>query len=77
MLRLVVFIHRVNIIGRLGLIRQPRRRLAHIELAGDHVGDQAGAVLAEERDFAPRAFDGSDDTRGGVVDEPHDRGLFG
>ena len=25
-----------------------RRRLAHVELAGDHVGDQAGAVLAEE-----------------------------
>ena len=29
-----------------------RRRLAHVELAGDHVGDQAGAVFAEEGDLA-------------------------
>ena len=28
------------------LVRQPRRRLAHVELPGDHVGDQAGAVFA-------------------------------
>ena len=46
---------RIGVVERLrliGLVRQPRRRLAHVELAGDHVGDQAGAVLAEEGDFA-------------------------
>ncbi len=26
--------------------------IAHVELAGDHVGDQAGAVFAEEGDLA-------------------------
>ncbi len=35
----------------LDFVRQPRRHLAHVQLAGDHVGDQAGAVFAEEGDF--------------------------
>src|SRR5690606_9154013 len=39
----------------LDLVRQPRRRLAHVELAGDDVGDQAGAVLAEEVDLTTSA----------------------
>ncbi len=38
-----------------GLVGQPRRRLAHVELAGDDVGDQAGAVLAEEGRSRARA----------------------
>ena len=37
--------------------RQPRRSLAHIELAGDHIGDQAGAVLAQEGDLTLVAVD--------------------
>ncbi|MGH8470741.1 MAG: hypothetical protein ACREVY_17790 [Gammaproteobacteria bacterium] len=37
----------------LGIFRQSRRRLAHVELAGHDVGDQAVAVFAEENDFAP------------------------
>ena len=32
---------------------QRGRRLAHVELAGDHVGDQAGAVFAQEFDSRP------------------------
>ena len=39
-------------------VGQPRRRLAHIELAGHHVGDEAGAVFAEEFDLAFEAGDG-------------------
>ena len=31
----------------------------HIELAGDHIGDEARAVFAEERDLAFEAGDGS------------------
>ena len=38
----------------LHLLRQPRRRLAHVKLAGDHIGDQAGAVFAEEADLILR-----------------------
>ena len=41
----------VVLVGRfrfLGFIRQSRRRFAYVELAGDHVGDQAGAVFVEE-----------------------------
>ena len=45
------FVERLRL---LDLLRQLRRRLAHVELAGDHVGDQAGAVFAEERDPADR-----------------------
>ena len=37
---------------------QPCRCLAHIELAGDHVGDKAGTVFAEEFDLAFEAGDG-------------------
>ena len=32
-------------------VREPYRRLAHIQLAGDDVGNQTGAVFAEEGDF--------------------------
>ena len=32
-----------------------RRRLAHIQLAGDHVGDEAGAVLLEQLDLTAYA----------------------
>jgi hypothetical protein len=38
-------------------VGQPRRRLAHVELAGHDVGDEAGAVFAEEVDFAFEAGD--------------------
>ena len=34
----------------LGLFREARCRRAHVKLAGDHVGDQTGAVFAEEGD---------------------------
>ena len=32
--------------------RQCGRRLAHVQLAGDHVGDQPGAVLVKKCDLA-------------------------
>ena len=32
----------------LSVIGQPCRRLAHVELAGDYVGDEAGTVFAKE-----------------------------
>jgi hypothetical protein len=35
-----------------------RRRLAHIELAGHDIGDEAGAVFAEEFDLAFEAGGG-------------------
>ena len=38
----------------LDLIRESCRRRPHVELPGDHVGDQTGAVFAEEREFALR-----------------------
>jgi hypothetical protein len=38
----------------LGFIGQVSGSLAHVELAGDDLGNQAGAVLAEEVDFALR-----------------------
>ncbi len=41
----------VDRLGFLDLLRQPRRRLAHVELARHDVGDQPGAVLAEEGNF--------------------------
>ena len=45
----------VDLVERLrlvDLVRQPRRGFADVELAGDDVGDQAGAVLAEQSDLA-------------------------
>ena len=41
------------------VIRQSRRCLTHVELTRDHVGDQAGAVFAEEGDFALSASEAS------------------
>ena len=34
----------------LDLVRESCRRRPHVELPGDHVGDEAGAVFAEEGD---------------------------
>ena len=51
----VVALDSVELVERLGsssLVGQPSRRVAHVELAGDDVGDQARAVLAEEVDLA-------------------------
>jgi hypothetical protein len=36
---------------------------ANVDLAGDHVSEEAGAVLAEELDLAFEAGDGSADRR--------------
>ena len=41
--RRLAFLDRLRLLGH---VRQPRRRLAYVELAGDDVGDEAGAVLA-------------------------------
>ena len=42
-----------NVFGSEGIdLEQRGRRLAHVELAGDDIGDQAGAVFAEEADLA-------------------------
>jgi hypothetical protein len=52
--RLFVLHQRISFIegfGLLNFVRQPPRRLAHVKLTRDHVGDQAGAVLADEVDF--------------------------
>jgi hypothetical protein len=60
----------------LGLKRQPRRRLAHVELTSDHVGDQAGTVFAEQVDFTPGLMYGRIGRRR-VGDGPsHDIRLF-
>ena len=45
-------LYRVLVVG---LVRQPRRRLAHVQLAGHHVGDEPGAVLLEQFDLASGA----------------------
>ena len=50
-----------------GSLRQAGGRLAHVELAGDHVGDEARAVLAEELDLAAGAGDGGVDAGGGSM----------
>ena len=46
---------RVRVDGRdverlrlVGLVRQRRSRLAHVDLAGDHVGDEAGALFPKK-----------------------------
>src|SRR4051794_13916579 len=33
----------------LGFLRQTHRRFAYVELSGDDIGDQAGAVFSEKR----------------------------
>ena len=49
-----------GIFGSQGINRgQCGRRLAHVELAGDDIGDQAGAVFAEEVDFSLRMGNGT------------------
>ena len=45
-------IYRVLVVG---LVRQLRRRLAHVQLARHHVGDEPGAVLLEQLDLAAGA----------------------
>jgi hypothetical protein len=48
------------IVGRcriLGVIDNHNMRIAHVELAGDGAGDQAGAVLADQVDLALGAGD--------------------
>ena len=53
------FNQRLNIIDRftlLRLLRQLRRRLAHIELPRHHVRHQPRPVFADQRDFALRAL---------------------
>ena len=59
-----------------GSLRQAGGRLAHVELAGHHVGDEARAVLAEELDLAAGAVDGGVDAGGGLVEVLDDGGLF-
>ena len=49
-----------------GLVREGGGGLAHVELAGDHVGDEARAVLAEELDLTAGAGDGATPHRAGV-----------
>ena len=56
---------------------QPRRHLAHVEFAGDYVGDQAGAVFPQEFDLAVGAEDGRVDDRSGFVQMFDDCDLFG
>lgn len=46
----------------LGFIWQVGCRIAHIELARHRVGDKAGAVFAQEVDFAAGCVDGFHDT---------------
>ena len=60
-----------------GFFREVGGRLAHVQLAGDHVGDEAGAVLAEELGLAAGAGDGGVDGGGGLVEVLDDGGLFG
>ena len=60
-----------------GSLREVGGRFAHVELAGDHVGDEARAVLAEELDLAAGAGDGGVDVGGGLVEVLDDGGLFG
>ncbi|MBM3263704.1 MAG: hypothetical protein FJY97_09825 [candidate division Zixibacteria bacterium] len=40
-------------------VRQPRRRLAHVELAGHHIRDKARAVFAEKVNLAFETGDGT------------------
>jgi hypothetical protein len=40
------------------LVRQSCRSLSNVQLAGDHIGDQAGAVFVEEVDFIFGSGDG-------------------
>ena len=49
-----------------GSLRQAGGRIAHVQLAGHHVGDEARAVLAEELDLAAGAGDGGVDAGGGL-----------
>ena len=60
-----------------GFFRQIGGRLAHVELAGDHVGDEARAVLAEELDLATGTAHCGVDVGSGLVEVIDDGGLFG
>jgi hypothetical protein len=48
----------VEQIGLAGFVRQSRSRLAHVELAGDHVGNQAGGIFSDESLLPPTCVDG-------------------
>ena len=51
--------------------------LADVEFAGHHIGDEAGAVFAQEVDLALGVGDGVVYVGGGLVEEAGDGGLFG
>ena len=58
-------------------LRQIRCRLAHVQLPGHHVGDEARAVLAAEVGLPAGAADGGVDAGGGLVKVFDDGALFG
>ena len=58
-----------------GLVREVGGRLADVELAGDDVGDEARAVLAEELDLAAGAGDGGVEVAVVLSNVLHDLGL--
>ena len=59
------------------LVRQLRRRLAHVQLARHHVGNQARAVLLHQLDLAAGAGDGVVDGGCGLVKVFDDGALLG
>ena len=65
--------HRVWIVG---LLRQCGGRLAHVELAGHDIGDEARTVLAEEVDFTARISDTLADLGCGPVDKADNERLL-
>ncbi|MCS1407245.1 MAG: hypothetical protein M2R45_00402 [Verrucomicrobia subdivision 3 bacterium] len=59
------------------LVGQLSRCFAHIKLAGHGIGDETGAVFAEQFDLATAAGDTTIYAGGGLIEEAGDGGLFG
>ena len=54
------------------LIGQFYRSVSHVDLAGDDVGDEAGAVLVHQVDLALRSVDGLVNLEGhSIIANPH------
>ena len=66
-------VYRVPVIGFIG---QVHRCLAHVQLAGHHVGDQAGAVFLDQVDLALGAVDGGVNVGRGFVEALDDSLLL-
>ena len=64
-------------ISAIRILQQTAIRLAHVQLARHHVGDEPSAILLHQLDLPARAGDRGIDVGGGLVKVFDDGGLFG